>query len=177
MRSLLFLLFAALSAPAAFALPSDELFDALKTAPTAQHAEPLEADILSAMKESGSPTADLVFERANLAAEAGEMALARELLDRVLAIKPDFSEAWLFRARLFMAEDQLRPAIEDLNEALTHEKRNFRAWTMLGQIFETLQHEKEALEAYNEALKVHPHFEAASRRAKKLEPVIHGREI
>lgn len=177
MRFFTFVFLLLLGTRSVAALPSDELFEALRTAPTVQHAQPLEDDILAAMKESGSPTADLVYERASIAAAAGEIEMARELLDRVLVIKPDFSEAWLFRATLYLQEDALDQALRDINDALVHEKRNFRAWGMLGRIFEQLEQNKEALEAYNEALKIHPHYESAVSAAKRLETLVNGREI
>lgn len=161
----------------AMALPDDELFEALRTAPTSKHAEPLADDILMALTESGSPTADLVFERALLAEQAGANDMARELLDRVVIIKPDFSEAWFRRAMLFISDDLYDQAIQDLNESLTHEPRNFRAWMALGRIFSTLGQDKEALESYREAVAIHPYYEPALSEIRRLSPMVDGRAI
>lgn len=161
----------------AFALPSDEQFEALKSAPTVQHAKPIEDDILVAMMESGSPTADLVLERALLAEQVGEYGLARELIDRVLLIRPEFSEAWLHRALLFLNEEAYDQAILDLNEALVQEPRNFRAWLALGRIFTEFEKNKEALDAYRQVLKIYPLNQTAISEIRRLQPIVEGRAI
>ena len=179
MKSIFYLLMSIslFAARPALALPSDEMFEALKDAPTAAHAKSLEEDILDAMLESGSPTADLVMERALLAEQAGQSELARELLDRVVHIKPDFSEAWLYRALHFLSDDKLSQALLDVNEALTAEPRNFRAWLTLGRIFVGLDQNKEALEAYREALRVYPLYAPALSEVRRLRPLVEGRVI
>ncbi len=177
MRIIAFLSVLLVSTLPAYALPSDEQFDALKNAPSPQHAESIEDDILMAMSESGSATADLVFERALLAERVGEYELARELMDRVLIIKPDFSEAWLRRAMIFLQDDQYDQAILDLNESLTHEPRNFRAWMALGRIFGQFQEDKQALDAYRKVLDIHPFYQPALNEVRRLEPIVNGRAI
>lgn len=172
-----FLAITTMAALPASALPSDEMFDMLKTAPSAAFAESVADDILSAMKESGSPTADLVMERAMLAEQAGQLELARELYDRVVIIKPDFSEAWFRRSLLFLNDDAYDQALYDLNEALTAEPRNFRAWMTLGRVFSILGQDKQALEAYQEALAIYPHYEQALSEVKRLKPLVTGRAI
>ena len=57
------------------------------------------------MAGSGSPTVDVLMQRAMLAIGAGEAGTAHELLDRVILIKPDYPEAWHRRAGLFLAEE------------------------------------------------------------------------
>ena len=161
----------------AYALPTDEMYEALRTAPSAAYADSMEADILAAMLESGSPTADLVMERALLAEQVGELDLERELLDRVVMIKPDYSEAWFRRAMLFLNEEAYDQAILDLNEALTAEPRHFRAWMTLGRVFTMLEQNKQALEAYQEALAIYPLYEAARSEVRRLEPLVNGRAI
>lgn len=176
-RLLIFSVLFALSIGSAKALPSDEQFEALRTAPSPQHAASIEDDILIAMLESGSPTADLVMERAIMAENAGELELARELIDRVLMIRPGFSEAWLHRAMIFLSDEAYDQAIQDLNEALTHEPRNYRAWLALGRIFTEFERDKEALTAYREVLKIHPHNEIAKSEVRRLAPKVEGRAI
>lgn len=177
MRFLISLCLASLFMGSAHALPSDEQYEALRTAPTPEHAASIEEDVLVAMLESGSPTADLVLERAMLAEQVGELELARELVDRVLIIKPDFSAAWMNRAMLFLEDGAYDQAILDLNEALTHEPRNFQAWLLLARIFSEFDRNVEALEAYREVLALNPHNEIAKSEVRRLEPKVEGRAI
>lgn len=165
------------TAGVASALPSDDQFDTLKSAPSAAHAESVESDILAAFKESGSATADLLLERALLAERAQQFELARELMDRVLLIQPQFSEAWFRRGVLFLSEGQIDQAIQDFNEALTIEPRDFRAWAALGGVFASIEENKHALEAYREALQHHPNYAPALSEVKRLRPIVEGRSI
>jgi tetratricopeptide (TPR) repeat protein len=164
---------ALLFAPAALAAPSPEMFERLKAAADEGEAADVAADIWATWLESGSPTVDVLMERAMLALDAGEAETAHELLDRIILIKPDYPEAWHRRAGLFLAEENYPEAFRDLNEALKLEPRHFGAWVGMGVMLESLGGEKEALESYREALTIYPLLpqarSAVSRLAKKAE--------
>jgi tetratricopeptide (TPR) repeat protein len=157
--------------------PSDEMFEALRRAPEGPTAEQLEADVSAALRESGSATADILLERAMVAQTMQDFDLSREFLDRAIAVEPDFAEAWFQRAMLFIVDEAYDQAILDLNEALTHEPRHFNAWLMLGNVFEQLGQNREAVEAYREVLAIHPNHERARAQVRRLEPLVFGRAI
>jgi len=157
--------------------PSEELFEKLKNAEGEREVALAEADVLAAWMDSGSATVDLIMSRADEAVAAGDMEHARALYDRAILIKPDFPEAWNRRAALFLADDKFDEALRDLNEVLTLEPRHFGAWTGLGFIMEQLGAEKEALEAFEEALKIHPNLQAAKQSAAKLKPKTSGQAL
>jgi tetratricopeptide (TPR) repeat protein len=162
-----------LIAPAAFAAPTEQMFERLKAAQDEAEAADVAEDIWATWLESGSPTVDVLMERAMLAIGAGEAETAHELLDRIIVIKPDYPEAWHRRAGLFLAEENFPEAFRDLNEALKLEPRHFGAWIGMGVMLETLGGEAEALASYREALKIYPLLpqarSAAARLAKKAE--------
>ena len=56
----------------------------------------------------------------------------------------------------------------DVNEALRLEPRHFGAWTGLGRILEELGARDEAIEAYREALNIHPTLQAARAAESRL---------
>lgn len=149
--------------------PSDEMFEELKNAPTEEEATGVALDIWAAWMESGSAAADLVMERAVTAQSNGEAELARELYDRVIAIQPDYAEAYNRRASVFLMQDQFGEALRDVNEALRLEPRHFGAWTGLGRVLEELGAKDEALVAYKEALKIHPTLSPAKSAIARLE--------
>lgn len=157
--------------------PSDELFEKLKNAEGEREVALAEADVLAAWMDSGSPTVDLLMTRADEAIVAGDTEHARALYDRAILIKPDFAEAWNRRAALFLADDKFDEALRDINEVLTLEPRHFGAWTGLGFIMEQLGAEKEALEAFEEALEIHPNLQAAKQSAAKLKPKTSGQAL
>ncbi|WP_233355811.1 tetratricopeptide repeat protein [Henriciella litoralis] len=157
--------------------PSDEMFEELKTAPTEEEATSVALDIWAAWMESGSAAADLVMERAVTAQSNGELELARELYDRVIAIQPDYAEVYNRRASLFLLEDNMPEALRDVNEALRLEPRHFGAWVGLGRVLEQLGAPDEALVAYQEALKIHPTLAPARDAKARIERANNGQGL
>ena len=175
MRSFLFsVVFLGLSAASALALPSDQMFEDLKSAPTPEEAESEASDVWASWMESGSATVDLLMERATAAEGHGDRDHARALYDRVILIKPGYAEAWHRRAALFYTDDRVDEALRDLNETLAIEPRHFGAWFALGTLFERLGAEEEALKAYKEALAIYPKWEDVQGAAARLERSILG---
>ena len=153
------------------------MFEELRTAKSSVIAESLAEDISSALQESGSATADILLERALVAEAIEDLDMAREFLDRAIAVEPEFSEAWFQRALIFLNEGKFDQALYDLNEALTFEPRHFNAWLTLGALFEQLGESKQALKAYQEVLKIHPHHSTAQSQVRRLGPQVDGRSI
>lgn len=149
--------------------PSDEMFEELKKAPTEEEATSAALDIWAAWMESGSAAADLVMERAVTAQSQGDLELASELYDRVIAIQPEYAEAYNRRASVFLLEEKMAEALRDVNEALRLEPRHFGAWMGLGRVLEELGATGEAIEAYHEALEIHPTLGPAKSAVSRLE--------
>lgn len=170
------LLLFALTMPA-HALPSDELFKKLKDAPTEQDAILPVQDVLAALLDSGSGTVDLLMERSTIAAENGDLKLTRELLDRVIAIAPDYTEGWFQRSALFLADENYPEALRDLNQVLKIEPRHFPAWYRTASVLEQLGSRKEAITAYENAIAIHPHFSLAQRGITRLAPNSNGQSL
>jgi len=154
--------------------PSDKMFDELRNAETPEEAESVASDIWASWMESGSPTVDLLMERAVAAEQSADREHARALYDRIILIKPDYAEAWHRRAALFYADDRLDEALRDLNETLALEPRHFGAWFALATLLERLGAEEEARDAYGEALALHPQWELARQGAARLDRALLG---
>lgn len=148
--------------------PPDEMFDRLQAAPSDEEAEGVALDIWNAWLESGSPTVDILMERAVEAQTTGDPRRARILYDRIISLRPEYAEAWHRRATLFLAEERFDEALRDLNEALRHEPRHFGAWLGLAVMMEKLGSTDEALAAYREALAIYPRLIAARRAEARL---------
>lgn len=157
--------------------PSPDLFDRLKSAPDAAQAADIADDIWASLLESGSPTADLMMQRAIRAIEAGDTALARELLDRVILMQPGFSEAWHRRAGIFLSEENLVEALQDLNQALILEPRHFGALLGMAHILEQLGGTREALETYRRILEIYPLMPQAQAAESRLRLKTEGMEL
>ena len=112
-----------------------------------------------------------------MAVEAEDMQTARELLDRVIILKPDYPEAFHRRAGLFLQEENYPEAFRDLNEALKLEPRHFGAWLGMGVMLEALGGNTQALESYREALAIYPLMPQARAAANRLAKQAEGQEL
>ena len=171
------LLAALIFAGQAVAGPSDEMFEKLHNAPSESEANDVAQDIWASWMDSGSPTVDMIMQRAVDAQMIGDYETARAFYDRAILIAPDYAEAWSRRAGLFLNDENFPEALRDLNEALRLEPRHFGAWAGLGIMMEAMGAEKEALEAYRQALAIYPFMTQAMQAEKRLSKVAEGQGL
>ncbi|MET0182025.1 MAG: tetratricopeptide repeat protein [Caulobacterales bacterium] len=166
--------------PGAKTAPADpvleRLFTQLSEAPDAAAAAPIEQQIWERWAASGSPTVDILLERAAAAEAAGDKNLAVDFLSQASELMPRYAEPWNRRASLAYEAHDYSGAITAIQQTLEREPRHFGAMAALGLIYEELGQEKAALDAFRAALAVHPNFEAAKRGVQRLEPKIDGQD-
>jgi len=154
----------------------DELFAQLEQAEDASLAQSVEQAIWARWADSGSPTVNILLERAAAAEEAGDRDLASSYLDQASDLAPDYAEPWNRRANLAYGAEDYSGAISAIQETLRREPRHFAAYAALGIIYEELGQQRAALEAFRAALAIHPHYEVALQGVQRLEPQVDGRE-
>jgi len=155
----------------------DFLFEALKAAPDEESAKLVENRIWALWFASGSDTADLLMSRVKTATDAKELDLAIELLDKIVAIKPDYVEAWNRRATVYFMKKDYGRSVADIAQVLSREPRHFGALTGLGTILQELGDDRHALEIYRRALAVHPRLQKVPDIIKALSEKVEGRDI
>jgi tetratricopeptide (TPR) repeat protein len=154
----------------------DALFTQLAQAPDADAAAPVEQAIRGRWLSSGSPTVDVLLERAAAAESEGDSELAIRFLDEATDLAPDFAETWNRRANLAYRAEDYSGAVAAIQETLKREPRHFAALGGLGLIYEELGQQRAALEAFRAALAVHPFYEVALEGVRRLEPRVDGRD-
>lgn len=154
----------------------DALFTQLAQAPDAETAAAIEQAIRTRWADSGSPTVDVLMERAAAAESEGDSELAIRFLDEATDLAPDFAETWSRRANLAYRAEDYNGAIAAIQETLKREPRHFGALAGLGLIYEELGQPRAALEAYRAALAVHPYYDVALEGVRRLEPRVDGRD-
>ena len=155
----------------------DDLFKRLADAKDEAEAKGIAGLIERRWSRSGSDTADLLLTRASDAIQGKEFPLAIELLDRVIALQPEWAEAWNRRATAFFLLDDTASAMADLRQVLTREPRHFGAWAGLGHIYNAGGDKGRALDAYRKALAINPRMEDLRGMVERLAPEIDGRDI
>ena len=152
----------------------DALFIRLSEASNEEQAELIAEEIWAIWLDSGSASINFILRRGTAAQGRGEVKLARRMFDQTLTLQPDYAEGWARSARLALQENNLSRALKETATALTLEPRHFYAlWTM-GNVFEQLGRNEEALEAYREAHKLHPQLKAVKDRLDVLESNVNG---
>src|SRR5437899_381474 len=92
----------------------DRLFAALKVAPDDDSAKYIENRIWAIWLASSSDTANLLMGRAKTATDSKDFDLALRLLNAIIDIRPDFTEAWNRRATVFYLQKDFGRSLEDI---------------------------------------------------------------
>lgn len=137
----------------------------------------IERQITRAWAQSGSATADYLFQRAEEALRAGDPEAAIAHFSAVIDHAPDFTEAWNGRARAYYMANRLGQALADIEVVLTREPRHFSALAGLGLILEQIERPEDARAAYAAALAVHPNFTQMREALARLDLELAGRAL
>src|ERR1700752_353637 len=155
----------------------DFLFGALKAAPDEASARHVEARIWAMWMQTPSDTASLLMSRAKTAMDGQKVDIALKLLDSVVKLRPDYTEAWNRRATLYYLKNDYARSLQDIQQVLAREPRHFGALAGLGMIMQDLGEDKHALEAFRKALAINPHLEKVPELVKQLTEKVEGRDI
>ncbi|MCJ2070256.1 hypothetical protein MKK75_15855 [Methylobacterium sp. J-030] len=155
----------------------DDLFARLRASEDPVEAKGIARLVERRLAGSGSPTADLLTDRARQAVTAHDFPLAAELMDRVTALEPNWSEGWNRRATVFWLLTDKDDAIGDLKRALVLEPRHFEAWAALGRIFESQDDKAHALAAFRRAKALYPQMDKIGEAIDRLAPEVDGRDL
>jgi tetratricopeptide (TPR) repeat protein len=115
--------------------------------------------------------------RAVSAVQAKDLSLALELLDKVVAIEPDWAEGWNKRATArFMAND-INGSMADIDRVLRLEPRHFGALSGMGFILEHEGLDKRALDVFRHVLSIYPGQPDIKKIVDRLSIEVEGRDI
>ncbi|WP_373875394.1 tetratricopeptide repeat protein [Methylobacterium trifolii] len=155
----------------------DDLYARLRESDDDAEAKGIARLIERRLDRSGSATADLLTDRARQAMTAQDFPLAAELMDRVTAIEPGWSEGWNRRATVFWLLSDKDVAVGDLQRALVLEPRHFEAWAALGRIYQSLDDKTRALNAFRRAAALYPRMDKVKEAVDRLTPEVDGRDL
>jgi tetratricopeptide (TPR) repeat protein len=155
----------------------DELFERLAKAQDRAEARGIAGAIQRVWSRSGSDTADLLMERVTGLFRQKDFKVARDMLDRLVEIEPQWSEAWSRRATLRFLDRDHAGAMQDLAHVLQIEPRHFMALVGVGTILEREENKAQALRVYRRALEINPQLDDIRTKVEKLTIDVDGREI
>ncbi len=144
------------------------LFEKLADSGSVVEAQMLELQIWQVWTEARDGPTDTLMQLGLVAMQAGNLSGALELFDAVTFGKPDFAEGWNKRATVLYMLGAHERSAEDVAKVLALEPRHFGALSGLGLINMELDRPDAALEAFERALKVHPHLPGVKQRVEML---------
>ena len=180
--SLLLVSGAAMAAPPAGPVPKevtseDKLFAQLKKADTAEDAHAIEQKLQAMFRASGSPSVDLLLTRVQAAQAATDGKTAKQLIEAVTTIAPNYAEGWHLRATMEQAAGDDTAALVSLQKVVLLNPRQFNALVELADMLEDYGDKAAALKLYRRALELDPQLDVAKNKVRELTQRVEGRDI
>jgi tetratricopeptide (TPR) repeat protein len=154
----------------------DGLFVRLREARHPEDAQRIAASIERLWLQSQSDTANLLMQRAMASVQARQYPLALSLFDRLVAVEPDWAEAWNQRATARFLSGDTAGAMADINKTIKLEPRHFGALTAMGMIFHQAGLERSALQIFKKALGIYPLAPDLQNLVEKLTREVEGQD-
>lgn len=147
----------------------DSLFARLHQVKSEDEAKLAEQAIWQLWMRSDSPTAELLLTQATAAMNKAEFDASLAILDRLVAVHPDFAEAWNKRATLYFMMGRFEESLADIDKVLDLEPRHFGALSGRGMIYRKEGKISDALAAFRDALAVNPSMGSVRDAVQELE--------
>jgi tetratricopeptide (TPR) repeat protein len=155
----------------------EDLFARLGKTEDADEAAGIVSALESEWMSSGSDASDLLMSRALEAFSAQDYPLSLQLLDAIVAERPDWAEAWNKRAtvRFFAGDSQGSAA--DVAQTLKRNPRHIGALAGLGAILEQAGKKEDALKVYERAMELAPHYAPLVESTTRLKAALAGQSL
>lgn len=127
--------------------------------------------------QSGSPAMNLLLKRGSDAFEAGDTEAAIEHFTALTDHAPDFAEGWHRRAVAYAEAGLFGPALADIERTLALRPRHYEAIATLGGILAQTGRSEMAMEAFEQALAIHPHHPGIAEAMEHLAPRAGGMDL
>lgn len=94
-----------------------------------------------------------VVAQAQLHAQAGELELAEEQLEKAIKLKRDYTEAYFLLTQLYIAQNDIEGAIEATRATISLEPRNAARYYQLGVLYSNTENTDAAIAAFEAAVR------------------------
>ena len=146
----------------------DALFGRLQTTDDARDAAVATNLIWAIWHESDDDRVNELMRRGLAHMSAQDYPAAVQTFGEMIALKPDFAEAWNKRATVYYLMGDYRASVLDIDKTLELEPRHFGALSGLGLIMVAMGNEEAAISAFEATLAVHPFAEGARQNLETL---------
>jgi Tfp pilus assembly protein PilF len=154
-----------------------DLMEQLRTAENARAADLILREITAEWSRSGSPTVDLLLQRAIDALESGDNLAGVEHLTAAIDHAPDFAAAYFERATAYYLSGDIGPALDDLRQALVLNPGHFLAMQGVAVIMDEMGDKEAALATFRLILDINPQDTEVAGAIARLERDLAGRAL
>ena len=152
----------------------DALFAELQTTKDAARGQAATAEIWQLWMQSGRAEIDALTGQAVAFMSVGALQAARDILDKVVALAPDYAEGWNKRATVLFMLDEHALSSADIDKVLAIEPRHFGALAGQGLIHIAAERWKEALAFMHRATAINPFLAERDTLIPALERKVEG---
>lgn len=152
----------------------DKLYADLAQSDDPALAEKAAREIQMSWMDSGSDTVDILMSRAGKAIQSEDQALALDLLDVIVVLRPSYAEGWNRRATVHYMREDFGKSLVDIERTLALEPRHWGALSGLAIIQRRLGFKDDALATFKRALEINPGLENATKAIEDLEKEAEG---
>ena len=165
-------------APAASAGPRedqlDKMFARLKQTTSESEAQALTQAIWILWTTSDDSNVNDMMRRGLRMMSAQNYDEALQIFDRMVKYAPEFAEGWNKRATVHYMLGNFQESVADIQKTLALEPRHFGALSGLGMINVELDRNRDALKAFEEALKANPFLPGSRQQVQELKKKLQG---
>lgn len=154
------------------------LFTELRTTSEAEKAKIIVAEIWQIWSEHSDN--DRLSESLKMGIaqmEAGRLRQAEQIFTTIIDTDPAFAEAWNKRATIYFLMGAYDRSKRDIAQTILREPRHFGALSGLGLVETHLGNYEAALQAYEQAIAVHPYLENYEEITTALKKLVTGEAI
>ncbi|MEE9334010.1 MAG: tetratricopeptide repeat protein [Granulosicoccaceae bacterium] len=144
------------------------LFDALASASDASEASQIELQIWQHWLTAPDDNSAALMSQVVAAMQARQLTLGLKLSDQLIDSTPDFAEAWNKRATLHYLLGDIEASVDDIKQTVKLEPRHFGAISGLGLIFLKRGNYQNALDAFEQVLKISPQSQNTLRSIERV---------
>ena len=146
----------------------DPLFKELTQIKNELAADLILAEIWSIWSKTDNEMAQEIFEEGNQLMSRGQFEESILTFTEVIALQPDFAEAWNKRATVYFFNGEFEKSIQDIEKTLSLEPRHFGALDGLAQIYFLQDKFLKAAATYEQLLQILPFSENAKRQLERI---------
>lgn len=146
----------------------ETLFCKLAADPTARRAYEIEDKIWEIWTDHPDPLPASMMESAITAVAQKRYGTGENILTELVALRPEWAEAWNKRATLYFLLGRDEDSVDDIHRVLELEPRHFGALSGFAQICLRAGDRGSALVAFEAALRINPHLSLVQEAVTEL---------